>query len=242
MQNTAKQILELIDLTSLNDSDNKNTILSLCNKSITPIGNVAAVCIYSHWITTVREFFAQKMLNLPIATVVNFPHGSIDLDRASLETDLALERGADEIDLVLPYHALIDGDTKIAKSMVDKVRRICGNKILKVIIESGELSKHHLIETASLIAIDSGADFLKTSTGKVKVNATLEAAEIMLNTIKSNNKKCGFKASGGIKTYGDAKKYLGLAVKIMGEDWVSRNTFRFGASSLVDDVLRYITI
>ena len=240
MKNTARQILELIDLTSLNDNENKNTILDLCNKSITHIGQVAAICIHSHWIADAKEFFAQKMLNLPIATVVNFPHGSIDLDKTLLETELSLKRGADEIDLVLPYHALIDGDNKIAISMVKEVRRICDNKILKVIIESGELSKYNLIETASLIAIDNGADFIKTSTGKVTVNATLEAAEIMLNTIKSNNRKCGFKASGGIKTYANAKQYLDLAIKIMGEDWISRNTFRFGASSLLDDILLLI--
>ena len=141
------------------------------------------------------------------------------------------------VDIVFPYHALIANDTNIGMQMISQAKKICANKTLKVIIESGELKTPELIKTASQISIDNGADFIKTSTGKVAVNATLNATEIMLNEIKLSGKACGFKAAGGIRSVIDAIKYLELTEKIMGVNWINANNFRFGASSLLDDVL-----
>lgn len=235
LQLKAQQILGLIDLTSLNDNDATATIKNLCTKATTAFGSVPAICIYSRFIPIAKTELESR--NIKIATVTNFPHGSNDLELALLETKLAITRGADEVDIVFPYHALIKGDVEIGESMIREAKKICGDKILKVIIESGELKTEELIKLASKISITNGADFIKTSTGKVSVNATLEAAEIMLHTIKKSNKPCGFKASGGIQNVVEALKYLDLAEKIMGSQWINATNFRFGASGLLGDVI-----
>ena len=145
------------------------------------------------------------------------------------------QRGADEIDLVIPYKALIAGDEEKVLTYVKSSKDACGNKaVLKVIIESGELTDE-LITKASQLAIDGGADFVKTSTGKVAVNATLAATEIIL-TIKASGKNVGFKTAGGVRTVADAAQYLALVESIMGEAYIKPKLFRFGASGLLSDV------
>jgi deoxyribose-phosphate aldolase len=235
MQHYAKKILSLIDLTSLNDNDTNENIKSLCDNAITPYGKVAAICIYSRFIPFASEYLKDK--NIKIATVTNFPHGSNDIDLALYETELAIKRGADEVDIVFPYHELINGNDKIGFEIVHDAKKICGNKSLKVIIESGVLVKPELIKLASEISIDAGADFIKTSTGKVSINATLDATETMLQCIKESKKQCGFKAAGGIKTVTEAILYLELTREIMGLEWITAKNFRFGASSLLNDVI-----
>ena len=235
LQKRAQQILGLIDLTSLNDNDSNETIHTLCKKATTEYGSVPAICIFSRFIPVAKSTLNGK--DIKIATVTNFPHGATDLELALFETQLAIRRGADEVDLVFPYHALIANDNNIGSNMVYEAKKICGNKTLKVIIESGELQTPDLIKHASEVCINNGADFIKTSTGKVKVNATLDAAKIMLNVIKQSGKPCGFKAAGGIKTVTEAVKYLELAESIMGTEWISSANFRFGASGLLNDTL-----
>jgi deoxyribose-phosphate aldolase len=234
----AQKILGLIDLTSLNTNDTKINIKQLCKSAVTEFGHVPAICIYSHFIPKARQLLKKSATK--IATVTNFPYGSPDLEIALFETRLAIARGADEVDIVIPYHQLINGKTKLANKMIKQAKKICGKKTLKVIIESGELKTPKLIEEAAFISIESGADFIKTSTGKVAVNATLEVAEIMLNVIKQTGGKCGFKAAGGVKTVVEAVKYLELTKNIMGESYIKAETFRFGASSLLDDVLNVL--
>ena len=231
----AKKVLGLIDLTSLNDNDTDVEIKNLCASAVTQYGNVAAICIYSRFIPLAKKLL--KNSKIKIATVTNFPHGSHDLDMAMLETELAIKRGASEVDIVFPYHELIAGRFDIAAKMIKEAKKICGKKKLKVIIESGELKTKQLIRQAAEISIANGADFIKTSTGKVAVNATLEATEIMLRTIKASGKKCGFKAAGGVKTVEQAAKYLELTAKIMGDRWITAKNFRFGASSLLNNVI-----
>ncbi len=235
---TLKQIFSFIDATSLNDNDTQEIINNLCKKAHHNIyGNVAAVCIYPQFIQTARQYFATNKLNIKIATVTNFPHGNNNIANALAETKDALNLGADEVDIVFPYTALIDGDENVGAEMIAEAKKICGDKILKVIIESGELKTAELIKLASEISIKSGADFIKTSTGKVKINATLEATEIMLNSIKELNPNCGFKAAGGIRTVVDANKYLELAAHIMGDKWITPEHFRIGASALIDEII-----
>lgn len=240
LQEYAKQTLSLIDLTSLNDNDNDDNIVALCYKSQTDFGSTPAICIYSRFIETAK--LALKTINptVKIATVTNFPHGSSDIDLAIFETDLAIKRGADEVDIVFPYHYLKQGNYKIGHEMIKRAKQSCGSKTLKVIIESGELKSPELIKQASEISIENGADFIKTSTGKVAVNATLDATEIMLNAIKASGKQCGFKAAGGIRTVLEAKAYLDLTSQIMGNNWINSNNFRFGASGLLGDVLNVL--
>ena len=240
LHSMAKQILSLIDLTSLNDNDTEDNIKNLCQNTTNAYGYVPAICIYSRFVQYAKELLQEINTRVKIATVVNFPHGSTDIELACYETSLAIKCGADEIDLVFPYHDLINGNDKTGFDMVKAAKNICGNKTLKVIIESGILKTENLIKRASEISIEAGANFIKTSTGKVAVNATLEATEIMLNVIKSSGKKCGFKAAGGIKTVSEAIKYLELTAKIIGPNWINSNNFRFGASSLLANIVNIL--
>lgn len=241
LKDTALQILGLIDLTSLNDNDTEESIRQLCKSATTDFGSVPAICIFSQFIPSARKYFKEHGKDqIKIATVANFPHGESDLKLALKETETAIELGADEVDIVFPYQSLISGNHIVGAEMVKSARSLCGHKTLKVIIESGILEKPDLIELASDIAIANGADFIKTSTGKVKVNATLSAAKIMLNSIKKANTACGFKASGGIRKVSEAHEYLTLTAQIMGESWINANNFRFGASGLLTDVINIL--
>lgn len=238
LKQAASRALGLMDLTSLNDNDTREVISDLCRAAYGPAGTVAAICIYPRFIPHARKVLSgQGAAAVRIATVVNFPHGDADVDIAVAETRAAVAYGADEVDLVFPYRALMAGDADIGAEMVSNCKAACGDKLLKVIIESGELRSAELIRSASLIAIKAGADFIKTSTGKVTVNATLAAAETMLTVIKETGGHCGFKAAGGVKSVVDAAVYLALADRLLGEDWVQPAHFRFGASGLLGNLL-----
>lgn len=240
LKDYAKQTLGLIDLTTLNDDDTDETVLALCKKTKTEFGSVPAICIFRQFIPTAKKYLSEHNPTVKIATVTNFPHGGDNLELALKETQEAINLGADEVDIVFPYKALIAGNQEIGATMIKQAKEICGNKVLKVIIESGELKTPELIKLASEISIQNGADFIKTSTGKVAVNATLDATEIMLNAIKHSGKNCAFKAAGGIRLVSEAKDYLDLTTKIMGNNWINSDNFRFGASSLLGDVLNVL--
>ena len=234
----AARAVDLMDLTTLNNTDTTQTIAQLV-ASIQPLlGTPAAVCVYSEFVDDAKVLLAQRELNhIKVATVTNFPSGDGALSAVINETLVAIERGADEIDLVLPYKALAAGDDAKALEYVTASKAVCPEHVkLKVIIESGELKTPALIKQATQIAIAGGADFVKTSTGKVAVNATLDATKVMLEAIKASNKVVGFKAAGGVKTVSDARDYLHLASDIMGADYLNPQTFRFGASSLLSQV------
>lgn len=226
--------ISLLDLTSLNASDTSHDISQLCHKA--KAHQVAAVCVYPEFVG-----FAREMLNntdVSVATVVNFPHGDGSLDQLVEATETALAFGAHEIDLVLPYRQLMQGDLDFCREMLGAVKQASHNfALLKVIIESGELKSPKLINQACELCLQSDVDFIKTSTGKVKENATLEAAGLILKAIRQSGKACGFKASGGIRTADQAFSYIQLARSIMGEDWVTPRNMRFGASSLLDSLL-----
>lgn len=234
----AVRTVAVMDLTTLNETDATDTIEQLV-ASIQPLlGTPAAVCVYSEFVDDAKVFLAQRELNhIKVATVTNFPAGDAALSDVINETLVAIERGADEIDLVLPYKALAAGDDAKALEYVTASKAVCPEHVqLKVIIESGELKTPTLIKLATEIAIAGGADFVKTSTGKVTINATLDATKIMLEAIKASNKVVGFKAAGGVKTVSEASDYLHLASDIMGADYLNPQTFRFGASSLLSQV------
>jgi len=234
---TALKALHMLDLTSLNLSDTEATIAALVAASDTPFGAPAALCIYPHLIPAAKAALASAGRSLPIATVTNFPSGDARPDQAARETAEALALGADEVDVVLPYRALLAGDVQRARELLVQCRAVSQGRCLKVILESGELREPKLIRQASEIAIEAGADFIKTSTGKVPVNATLEAAAIMLETIRDAGRVVGFKAAGGVGSVQDAADYLALADRFMGAAWATPATFRFGASSLLATLL-----
>jgi len=236
----ASRALSLLDLTNLKDDCTPEQIVTLCGRAQSAFGPTAAICIWPRFVMQARTLLGPDS-PIRIATVVNFPSGEMKTEDVLAETRDAVADGADDIDLVIPYRALANGDDKAVTDMVSAVKAACGPAILKTILETGELKDISLIRRASDLSIAAGADFIKTSTGKVGVNATLEAADIMLQAIRDSRKKVGFKPAGGISTVADAALYLSLADTIMGEDWVMPSTFRFGASGLLDDIIAVLS-
>lgn len=235
----ARRALACMDLTSLNDNDTDADIEALCARGKTGFGPVAAVCVYDRFIGCARRCLGDSAIR--VATVCNFPQGGTDIAAAVREAGAQVTAGAHEVDVVLPYHAYMGDEREKALALLREVRRAVGNATLKVILETGELADPDLIRNAGLDAIASGADFIKTSTGKVAVGATLEAAAVMLQVLAATQpgteRTLGFKPAGGISTVRDAASYLHLADTIMGPNWARPATFRFGASSLLNSVL-----
>ncbi|MGD8107998.1 deoxyribose-phosphate aldolase [Pantoea sp. FN0302] len=238
----ALRALKLMDLTTLNDDDTDAKVIALCQQAKSPAGNTAAICIYPRFIPIARKTLREQGTpDIRIATVTNFPHGNDDIEIALAETRAAIAYGADEVDVVFPYRTLMAGDSETGFKLVKACKEACAaaSVLLKVIIETGELKEEALIRQASEIAIDAGADFIKTSTGKVPVNATPEVAKIMMEVIRDKGvQDCvGFKPAGGVRTAEDAALYLQLADDILGSGWADARHFRFGASSLLASLL-----
>jgi deoxyribose-phosphate aldolase len=231
----ARRALGLIDLTDLNDDCTAEDVSRLCDRAVGPHGAVAAVCVWPRFVAQSVEALAGT--GVTVATVVNFPAGGEDVDAVVQETEDALLDGADEIDLVMPYRAFLERRGEIVVEMLDAVRTYVPiEKTLKVILETGSFPSSADVASAAALAIGHGADFIKTSTGKSSVSATPDAARTMLEVIRDSERRVGIKPSGGIRTLDDAAGYLAMADEIMGTGWVSRGTFRFGASGLLDAV------
>ncbi len=223
----AARALPLLDLTDLGESCTEAAVAALCRDAAA--GRVAAICVWPAFVAQGARALAGT--GIRIATVVNFPAGDEDPDPVVAQTRACLADGAGEIDLVLPYRALLRGEEATACRMVEAVRAACAGACLKVILETGELRDPEVIARASALALAGGADFIKTSTGKSPVSATPEAAEAMLTVLKAHGAG-GLKVSGGLRTVADAALYLALADRIMGPGWAGPDTFRIGASSL----------
>ncbi len=227
----AARVLSLLDLTELSDGCREDLVEALLQKAMGPYGHPAAVCIWPQFVDIAARRLAGKPIR--IATVINFPKGGTHVDRAVDDTVEALDDGAHEIDLVLPYRAFLSGDRQVATDMVAAVSEcLSPDHRLKVILETGEYPNQAAVAEASRLAIAGGAHFIKTSTGKSPISATPDAVTTMLGVIKETPAVVGLKPSGGIRTLADAKLYLDLAAGIMGEGWATPTTFRFGASSL----------
>lgn len=241
LSSAALRALTLMDLTTLNEDDTEQSVIALCKSAKTAFGNTAAICIYPRFIPIAKKQLKdQGTFDIRVATVTNFPHGNANIDIAVAETHAAVAYGADEVDVVFPYRALLAGDEKTGFELIAQCKAVCKEVTLKVIIETGELKDPALIKRASEIAIEAGADFIKTSTGKVAVNATPESAKIMLNVIKEMGvaNRVGFKPAGGVRTTQDAADYLAMADDILGPQWADSTHYRFGASSLLNDLLK----
>lgn len=235
----AKQLISNLDLTALNKNDTDDTVINLCKKAITADHNVAAVCIWPKFVHIAAKFLKES--NVSVATVVNFPHGDIKTEPVASEIKKSLSSGADEIDAVFPYKAFLDGDIDSCRNFIDTVSRLTKNVTLKIILESGAFPHVRQLRDACNLCLEYDIDFLKTSTGKTEISATPEAANIILETIKSSKREVGFKASGGIKTFEQARQYFALAQTIMGAKWpLDIRHFRIGASSLLDDLNKTI--
>jgi deoxyribose-phosphate aldolase len=229
----ARQLLPLLDLTCLNEDATPAQIQTLCARADGPHGRVAAVCVYPEHVQHARALLPES---IAVATVVNFPEGGDDPQRVAREIRRARAVGAQEIDAVLPWRALLAGDIDRVRAVLGAAREASGGALLKIILESGELTGAEPIALASELALDAGADFLKTSTGKIGVGATLSAAHAMLDVIRRRRAPAGFKAAGGIRSLAQAEPYLQLLALELGEEACTPARLRFGASALLDQI------
>ena len=239
-------ILSTIDLTSLNTTDNKSQILHLTGKvnsfhgKYSNIPNVAAICVFPNYVHVVKEKLTAR--NVKIASVAGgFPHSQTFRSLKVSECKMAVEAGADEIDIVIPVGTFLANDFAAVADEIREIKGAIGDRLLKVIVESGLLGSHEDIFKASMIAMDAGADFIKTSTGKVSVSATPDAAFVMCRAISvfyaETGIKVGFKAAGGIVTSADAVLYFNIVKTILGDEWTKNNLFRIGSSKLPNNIL-----
>jgi deoxyribose-phosphate aldolase len=234
----ARVALACLDLTSLNDDDDTRAIDALCSKAVSRFGNVAAVCVWPRFVAQARAALPRE---IAVAAVANFAEGLLDETRALADTQAIRDAGGDEVDLVLPWRAMVDGRAAEAALLVTRVRAACTGARLKLIIESGELPSVAAVQQACRIGLDAGVDFLKTSTGKTAHGATLHAAQTMLDVIASQPRPAGFKASGGVRTVADAAGYIALVRRILGPNAAEPTRLRFGASGLLGDIERVLS-
>jgi deoxyribose-phosphate aldolase len=232
----AARILPLLDLTSLNQDDDERVVRGLCKRGRD--NGVAAVCALPRFVSLMQDELRGS--GVAVATVANFPHGGDDIPAVVREVEAAVGDGAEEIDVVIPIEAALDGDLSLVTELVQACRDATPGQTLKVILETGRLEQPARITAAARAAIMTGPDFLKTSTGKSAVGATLEAAAVLLAVIEEADGRVGLKVSGGIRTTQEAAQYLYLVDHFMGSGWVQPRTLRFGASSLIDDLERIL--
>jgi deoxyribose-phosphate aldolase len=241
-----KLALSMIDLTTLEGKDSEGKVKQLCYKAMHPhdampgIPTVAAVCVYPTMVRTARK--ALKGSNIKVAAVATaFPSGLAPLKVKLDDTRFAVEEGADEIDMVISRGKFLQGDFNFVFDEIAAVKEACGKAHLKVILETGELSTLDNVRKASDIAILAGADFIKTSTGKIQPAATMPVTLVMLEAIRDyyyeTGKMIGMKPAGGIATSKLALHYLVMVRETLGEAWMNPDWFRFGASKLANDIL-----
>jgi deoxyribose-phosphate aldolase len=241
-----KLAISMMDLTTLEGKDTPGKVHALCQKAMRPdpsdptIPHVGAVCVYPTMVPFVRQ--ALKGSGVHIAAVATgFPSGQTFTTIKVQETRETVAAGADEIDMVIDRGAFLTGNYRKVFDEIAEVKEACGPAHLKVILETGELANYDQVRRASLIAMFAGADFIKTSTGKVAVNATLPVTLVMLEAIRdfhhATGKKIGMKPAGGISNAKLALSYLVVLYETLGGDWMNPDLFRFGASSLLNDVL-----
>jgi deoxyribose-phosphate aldolase len=242
-------ILSSIDLTTLNSTDTHEHVLNLTAKvnrfheKFPELPDIAAICAYPTLVEVIRKNLL--ILDVKVAAVSGgFPSSMTFLEVKELETRMAVNKGVDEIDIVLPVGVFLSGNYIEVVNEISVLKKICGKVNLKVILESGALKTFENIWKASWLAMQAGADFIKTSTGKYEPAATPEAAWVMCNAIKEfyvkTGHKVGFKAAGGIVESADALKYVAIVQEVLGDEWLNNSLFRIGASRLVNNLITSI--
>ncbi|SEG74601.1 deoxyribose-phosphate aldolase [Thermomonospora echinospora] len=238
--------ISMVDLTTLEGADTAGKVRALCAKAVRPdpddssVPRVAAVCVYPDLVeVAVRALAGSGVGVASVATA--FPSGRAPLEARLVDTRAAVAAGAGEIDMVIDRGAFLAGDYLKVFEEIVAVREACGGAHLKVILETGELVTYDNVRRASWLAMRAGADFIKTSTGKVSVAATLPVTLVMLEAVRDfravTGRQVGVKPAGGIRTTKDALRYLVLVNETVGPDWLSPRWFRLGASSLLNDLL-----
>jgi deoxyribose-phosphate aldolase len=252
--------MSMCDLTTLEGSDTAGRVTQMCEKarhpvppdliasflekkSLRPIPSVAAVCVYPLMVPVAAKVLQGS--GIGIASVATaFPSGQAPLDVKVADTKFAIMHGASEIDMVINRGAFLSGNYQQMFDEIVEIKKACGEIHLKVILETGELGSYDRVRLASDIAMEAGADFIKTSTGKINPAATLPVTLVMLQAVadfhKRTGKKIGVKPAGGIRTSKQALQYLCMVNETLGAEWMNPNMFRFGASALVNDLLKQI--
>ena len=245
-----KQILNCIDLTTLKCTDTEESVLKFTEKvndltdSYPDIPTIAAVCVYPNMAEIVSDTLEADGVNIACVSG-GFPSSQTFMEVKVAETAMALHCGADESDVVMPVGKFLSTDYEGVCDEISELKDICGDKKLKVILETGVLMTAENIKKAALICMYSGADFIKTSTGKEAISATPDAALVMCEAIreyyKEKGRKVGFKAAGGINTVKKALAYYTIVKEVLGNEWLNNEWFRIGASSLANPLLTEIT-
>ncbi len=244
-----KRIFSLIDLTSLSEKDNLVNVAALCEKvnvleeEFPGVPLVAAICVYPEMVGVVKEHLEHPLVS--IASVGGgFPSSQTFTNIKVMEIEQAIQQGAEEIDIVLPIGKFLMGDEEYVSHEIRLIKERIGAHHLKVILETGSLQNLELIRKAGFLAIGAGADFIKTSTGKIAVGASPEAMVVMCQVIKDyynkTGQRIGIKPAGGISSAQDAILYHQIVATILGDDWLNSERFRIGASRLANDLLSYI--
>jgi deoxyribose-phosphate aldolase len=238
--------IRMMDLTTLEGKDTPGKVLPMCRKALAPwpsdpsIGPVAAVCVYPNLVPVARRALAGS--GVKVASVATaFPGGQSPLDVKLADVRRAIELGADEIDMVIDRGAMLSGDYARVFDEIAATREACGGAHLKVILETGELGSYDVVRRASDVAMAAGADFIKTSTGKVQPAATPAVTLVMLEAIRDHygatGRRIGMKPAGGVRTAKQSLHYLVLVKETLGDAWLTPDLFRFGASALLNDIL-----
>lgn len=244
-----KLALSMVDLTTLEGSDSDGKVVQLCSKARNPyapmpdLPTVAAVCVYPNKVAVAKK--SLEGTGIFVASVATaFPSGMAPLSVKLDDTRYAVSEGADEIDMVISRGAFLNGEFNAVFDEIAAVKEACGDAHLKVILETGELQTYENVRKASDIAMHAGADFIKTSTGKISPAATQPVTLVMLEAIRdfyrSTGRKIGMKPAGGIRKAKQALQYLVIVKETLGADWLTPQLFRFGASSLANDLLMQI--
>ena len=244
-----KMALSMIDLTTLEGMDTEGKVIQLCQKAMKPhaslpdLPTVAAVCVYPNMVKVAKE--RLKGSGIHVASVAtSFPSGMATLEDKLEETKRAVEYGADEVDMVISRGKFLKGEYNFVFDEIQAVKEACGDAHLKVILETGELQTYENVRKASDLAMQAGADFIKTSTGKIQPAATQPVTLVMLEAIRDyyyeTGHMVGMKPAGGIRKAKQAIQYLVLVKETLGSNWLTPDYFRFGASSLTNDLLMQI--
>lgn len=241
-----KLLFNCIDLTTLNSTDSVESVIAFTEKvnqfeaEFPDLKNVAAICVYPNFAKTVYDTLEVENVNIACVSA-GFPSSQTFIEIKVAETNLAILDGADEIDIVISIGAFLSGDYETLCEEIQEIKAVCKDKHLKVILETGALETAANIKKASILSIYSGADFIKTSTGKMQPAATPEAAWVMCQTIKEyydeTGIKIGFKPAGGINTVQDTLVYYTIVKEILGEEWLNNELFRLGTSRLANLLL-----
>ena len=242
-------IVSMCDLTTLEGEDTEGKVSQMVAKAIIPdpndldINNVAAVCVYPSLVSIAKEKIGNS--SVKVAAVSSyFPSGQVPMESKLLDTKYAIDSGADEIDIVINRKAFLEGDYRKVYDEILALKEVCGDVHLKTILEVGDLRTYENIRKASLISLAAGSDFIKTSTGKLSVGSSRQSCYVMakaaLDFKNLSGVSAGIKVAGGIRDAKDAIRYLVLIKEEMGNEWLTPDLFRFGASSLLDDVLKQI--